>query len=332
MNRLIDLSGTNNLFLDRSFAQNLLCEQARLVDLTWKRDPWAESLRIRLAEYHNINMSQVCVGVGSSQVIDALLRSMPDRPIADVLPNFHMAKTVAMRDHREYVGIPVREPNELVPSIMSSAPKNAIIVISSPRNPLGYSFSQTHIEDIAKHHKGPIILDLAYGEFDNWNPDTILMKFDNLILVRTFSKSWGLPGIRVGYALWTQLEQSFHEMYLLRYAVGPLAIAVTQAALNAESTVRPAIKHLCCTRDAMVSRLSEIPSIRVWHSASSFICLEHTSAEELTKSLAKNEVRVAQLSKLPSYLPGWPDGIRISVPMPTAYTYVLGLLNDFFAK
>ena len=78
--------------------------------------------------------------------------------------------------------------------------KNAdLIYIDSPNNPTGFQFSKQDIQKIIKKFNGPIIIDEAYGEFSDYSVVNLVKNNDNLIVIRTFSKAFGLAGLRLGY-------------------------------------------------------------------------------------------------------------------------------------
>jgi len=81
-----------------------------------------------------------------------------------------------------------------------SKSKNAdLIYIDSPNNPTGFQFSKQDIQKIIKKFNGPIIIDEAYGEFSDNSVVNLVKNNDNLIVTRTFSKAFGLAGLRLGY-------------------------------------------------------------------------------------------------------------------------------------
>lgn len=327
----LDLSGTSNVLLPNSFSQELLHSYASKVDFSLKLDPWAESLRHQIAKLHSLTMNQVCVGVGSSQVLDALLRSMPERRIIDVIPNFHMARTVAIRDRRPYRGVLVRNPFDLLPALSSELQSDGIIILSSPRNPFGYAFAPSDIEQLLQNHSGVLILDRAYGDFDEWDPIPLLDHYSNLFIVSTFSKAWGLAGLRVGYALSSSFAQSFYEAYLLRYSIGTLSLGIAGAALQAAPVVLAAIERLRAARHQLLSQCNVLRNTTIWSSDASFVCIEYPHSQNLSDSLQRIGLRVACLSKLPGYPSDWPDGIRVAIPPPEVIPHLVShLLEEIY--
>src|SRR5574338_1707935 len=76
-----------------------------------------------------------------------------------------------------------------------------ILYLDSPNNPTGFQFKKEEIHDLIKKFDGIVIVDEAYGEFSDYSVTGLTKKFENLIVVRTFSKTFGLAGLRLGYVI-----------------------------------------------------------------------------------------------------------------------------------
>lgn len=166
--------------------------------------PESSSWRLKeaIGEYLGVNPSQVCVGNGSDEVMDLSCKAIMDP------------------DDRALIPIPTFSQYELACRVNAIEPKftelknyqwNSEILIEEigdaratflgrPNNPTGNSISEEGLKNLLETGK-MIIVDEAYGEFSETSVVDWIQDYDNLIVLRTFSKSFGLAGIRVGYGL-----------------------------------------------------------------------------------------------------------------------------------
>src|SRR5258705_7777004 len=203
------LNRTENLFVDNSLICDIVREEAIGIDFTSKKFPDAKLLREAIAEYYEIDSEWICVGVGSSQILDCILCRFSDYAIIDVVPNFPLASKTASKLRMSYIKLEVRESEELIQKLkaIKKIPNRTILILSSPRNPYGYCFSAEQIIELTEFISGPVIIDEAYVDFSDQQFISLINCYHNLILVRTFSKAWGLSNLRVGYALSRLLNQ-----------------------------------------------------------------------------------------------------------------------------
>ncbi|HEV2150645.1 MAG TPA: histidinol-phosphate transaminase [Longimicrobiaceae bacterium] len=323
-----DLSWTGNQFLDEAYVQEIAVQEAERIDFTRKGPIDSRPLAEALAGRHGVDPDRVLVGAGSSQVLEAVLRFHSGHEIVDVVPNFHMARLVAERDGRRYRAVEVREPADLLPALAALPLRSdSLVVLSSPRNPLGYAFPEEEVRALLEMAPGPVVVDEAYVEFAPAGLAHILAEHPNLILTRTFSKAWGMANLRVGYALSARVPHRLQRDYLLPYNVGELGQRVACALLRDPGPVLRSIDSARAARDRLVARLgSEGGGLRVWPSAANYVCVEHPEADVLADALRKDGIQVAAVRELRHYPRNWPAGLRISAPPVEVEERVLAVL------
>ena len=165
-------------------------------------DPTASALVDVLAEYHGVDPSQVFVGVGSDDVLAMSFLTFfnSDKPILfpDITYSFYDVWA-------ELFSIPYERPalDENFRLVKENYYReNGGIVFPNPNAPTGIYEDIKNVEDIVSHNKDSIVIvDEAYIDFGGESALGLIDKYDNLVVVRTFSKSRSMAGLRIGYAI-----------------------------------------------------------------------------------------------------------------------------------
>lgn len=189
---MIDLS--KNIHYDEIFlGQIQICMGS--LNLVSNEQPSDDGVRDIISSYYNINKKNVSIGFGSGDVLKRII----DLPEVDHLyvvePTFRGAMTYAQNKGITYIPLNYTNFNKMP---LSMFPVNGIIYIANPNGNNGHSFKKEDLLTIIKRNK-LTILDEAYVEFGG---ESLMADVsDKLIVLRTFSKSLGLPGIRCGFAV-----------------------------------------------------------------------------------------------------------------------------------
>lgn len=164
----------------------------------------SDALRDALARFWKVGRAQVVVGNGSDELFDLIAKAFvnPGDRVAFPTPSFVMYPFYA----KVNLGIPTPVP--LIRSTAFSLDVDGILsarakltLIASPNSPTGNAFPARAIERVIRGSRGIVVVDEAYAEFSDQNLAPWVRRFDNLLVTRTFSKAYGLAGLRVGYAI-----------------------------------------------------------------------------------------------------------------------------------
>lgn len=169
-----------------------------------RRYPDERLLCAELAARHGLAAEQVVLGAGADELLDRLCRAFlaPGQRLVAPVPCFAMLPHYAALAGAEFVGVPW--PNGPLPlrELQALAPDAALVVATSPNNPTGLSATAAELGALAAAAPQTLFAaDLAYVEFASHDPTAALLQLPNVVVVRTFSKAYGLAGLRVGYAL-----------------------------------------------------------------------------------------------------------------------------------
>ncbi|MCD8481950.1 MAG: histidinol-phosphate transaminase [Verrucomicrobia bacterium] len=224
--------------------------------------PTSIALRQAIADYHNVKADQVIVGNGSDDVINLLVRaySSPERGVAVTVPSYSLYQTlIAIQNGKlQEVELPPSLELPVDALVATGAP---LLFLTSPNAPTGVAFSKDSVESLLKRFSGIVVLDEAYVDFAQWSGVELLASYPNLMVTRTFSKSYGLAGLRVGYALGDARLVELLDRLRDSYNVDRLAQAGALAALLDRSYHAEVIAKVKATRTVFLRSLA----LRGWH-------------------------------------------------------------------
>ncbi len=169
-----------------------------------RRYPDARSLEAEIAERVGVDPAQVLVTAGADDALDRICRAMlPGRALLMPTPGFEMLPRYARIAGGTVRTVPwtsERYPTDAVVAAVDS--DVAVVAVTSPDNPTGGVASAADLQRVAAAAPEALVLvDLAYGEFADEDLAATALALPNAVVVRTFSKAWGLAGLRVGYAI-----------------------------------------------------------------------------------------------------------------------------------
>jgi histidinol-phosphate aminotransferase len=271
-------------------------------------DPSSLNLRKVLAEYNNVNPSNIIVGNGSDEIIDLISRAFLDKgdKIITFIPTFsqyawsaeilgaHTVEIPSLSD-REYV---IR-PEKLLDKI---SPTTKIIWICNPNNPTGNIIPQDCIKQILDSVGRSVIVavDECYFEFSGQTSLNLLDKFENMIIVRSLSKTFCLAGLRVGYTISnTDIIKNIWKVKQ-PFNVNLIAQVAAVAALKDIEYYKDMWLKLAEERKYAIEKLREIEGVEILPSTTNFLLL---NIGKCAKDPKKIYAKLVQ--KKISVLPGW---------------------------
>lgn len=184
-------------------------------------DPLHLRLRDILSEMKGVESNQIFLGNGSDEGIDLLIRIFcePKRDnIVSMEPTYGMYKVCAGINDVEYREVKLTDEFQLDLTGFDEAidPKTKLLFLCSPNNPTGNSLNREDVCKLLEKYPGPVILDEAYIDFSNQRSFLHdLSRYPNLVVLQTFSKAWGLAGIRFGMVYAQQ--EIIELLYKIKY-------------------------------------------------------------------------------------------------------------------
>jgi histidinol-phosphate aminotransferase len=229
----IDLSDNTNRWGMPPAAERAL-RDVPVESVTRYPELYAESLKQALAHYVGSSAGEIVTGCGSDDVLDSAIRAFgePGEIVALPDPSFPMIPRFATMNGLRSVAVPLAADYALAADAMLAVDPR-IVYICAPNNPTGTATALSVIEDVARRVNGVVIVDEAYAEFSDANALALTRRLENVLVVRTLSKAFGLAGLRVGYAVGAPRLVREVEKSRGPYKVGALAAAAAVAALRA---------------------------------------------------------------------------------------------------
>jgi histidinol-phosphate aminotransferase len=304
----IDVSDNTNLWGAPPAALRALVD-APLSASTRYPSLYGAPLREALLRYLGLDgMAAVGVvtGCGSDDVIDSTMRAFgaPGDRVAFSAPSFSMIPTFARLNGLEPVSIPLTEDFDVDAERLVEL--NAkITYLCTPNNPTATMLSRAAVEYVVEHARGVVLLDEAYGEFAPETFEGLATRFERVIVTRTFSKAFGLAGLRVGYGVASADLVSMVERARGPYKVNALAERAVLAALDpsddALGWVRAHAALAVENRERMRSALGTL-GLAALPSAANFLFVPTARARLLASALRKRGVLVRAFTGLPTTL------------------------------
>ncbi len=286
-------------------------------------NPKSSPLRLAVARHHDLREENVCIGNGSDDILNLLVRLFAGTtpsgvvPTGTLFPSYSLYPVlVAMQDGKmETIAFDRAMTLPIEQIAGSSAP---IFFLTSPNAPTGVGFSNLQIEEVLKRYQGVLVVDEAYAPFARHNAVGLLAKYPRLVVVRTLSKAYALAGLRVGYALADRKIIELLDRVRDSYNVNRLSQAGAIAALQDEGYYEGIIEKLKDTRDYYASEWSAKFSWFVYPSESNFLFVEPKTPRGETGATIAKELYDFLCSRriLVRYFPSHPltaSFLRISV-------------------
>ena len=286
---------------------NALAEATRAIDWNRYPDRGAGPFRAALAERYDVGADQVFAANGSNEVIQSLFLAYGGfgRSVAVFEPTYTMYAQIA-----RFTGTRVvrgcREPDFSLdlPTVAAllDAERPNLVVLCSPNNPTGTLESGNLISEVveaAGSYGGLVVVDEAYGQFSPHSAVDLLDNERNLVVSRTFSKTWAMAGARIGYLLapsWCVAELA---KVALPYHLDTFKQVAGELALAYGSAMDQRISILVSERERVAAALKAFP-VTAWPSAANFILFrpETRPGREVWQDLIDRSVLVRDFTTM----------------------------------
>ncbi len=297
----IKLDAMENPYL---LPQALRDEIARMVaDAAINRypDAGAYDLKARIRSVTKLPSGMdVLLGNGSDEIIQmlALALAKPGTVLLSVEPSFVMYKMIAAFTGMRYVGVPLTQDFSLdLPTTLEAIWREqpALVFLAYPNNPTGNLFDAEAVKHIIEAAPGVVVVDEAYYAFasDSFLPQ--LAHYDNLLVMRTFSKL-GMAGLRLGFLAGSQAWLTQLEKLRLPYNVGVLPQCVASKLLQHHDVLLAQAASIKQERTRLMSALSAVSGVQAYPSEANFILFRVAKATQVFEGLQQRGVLIKNLN------------------------------------
>ncbi|MEK7813663.1 MAG: histidinol-phosphate transaminase [Candidatus Desantisbacteria bacterium] len=266
-------------------------------------DPHAHILRKNLSIKLSVLPEMIMMGNGSDELILYLLLCFGPKRVIFPLPTFSMYDILARVTLSTSIGIPLDDGFEIndekiIDEAGKEGKKSAIIFLSYPNNPTGNCFSRKRIERIISQTDALVVLDEAYYEFSQETFLPLVHECERIVVLRTFSKAFGLAGLRVGYMI--AQPQVINEVKKVKLPYNLNAFSQGSASLCIENAplFLPIVQGIMDEQKRMFDTLATICGIKVYPSKANFILFkiaEDICAKDVFNSLINEGILIRYL-------------------------------------
>lgn len=296
-------------------------ELARLVSdagINRYPDAGAHHLKAGIRNVANLPSGMdILLGNGSDEIIQllALAVAKPGAVLLSIEPSFVMYKMIAAFTGMRYVGVPLEEDfsldlHETLDAIKREKP--VLVFLAYPNNPTGNLFDAEAIRQIIKATPGLVVVDEAYYAFASHSFIPDLAHYDNLLVMRTFSKL-GMAGLRLGFLAGSAAWLGQLEKLRLPYNVGVLPQLVAAKLLEHHDVLLAQAERIKQERGKLLAALDTISSVKAYPSEANFILFRVAKATQVFDGLKQRGVLIKNLN---GGHPALADCLRVTVGTP----------------
>lgn len=327
---MIKLDAMENPYL---LPQELRDEIARAVaDAEINRYPDAGAHQLKTAIRQVVELPpgmDILLGNGSDELIQllALALARPGAVLLSVEPSFVMYRMIATFAGMKYVGVPLQEDFSLDLDAMLASIKRAqpaLVFLAYPNNPTGNLFDAVAVHRIIEAAPGLVVLDEAYYAFASASFMPQLAHYDNLLVMRTFSKL-GMAGLRVGFLAGAAAWLSQLEKLRLPYNVGVLPQLVAAQLLAHHNVLLAQAESIKQERGRVLNVLQAIPGVRSYPSEANFILFRVAEAAAVFEGIKQRGVLIKNLDGGAPALRGC---LRVTIGIPAENERFIVALQD----
>ena len=326
---VIKLDSNENYAVSPDFFQGLMDQTKGLLDVREYPLGGTERLVQSISDYINMPKEMIGVGNGSDQIIDLILSNFAskDTKILTSEPTFGF-----FEERCKLYSIPtLKIPFEINMNLnhekfLANSKKANILYLDSPNNPTGFQFQRKQIEKLIQAFNGLVIIDEAYVEFADYSIIDMTKKMNNLIVLRTLSKSFGLAGLRIGYFLTSKKTiDAFTRVIQYPYPLNSVAIETGILALKQSKYIKEVLELVKKERTRIIENLQEMKVFKVFDSKANFVLFAADgTSQRIHKALIEQGIVIKNLGRV-----GKHDGcLRVTVGSQEMNSRFLTAIRD----
>ena len=260
---------SSNVWHEGTPASLLAHLQERLQHIGRYPEPNADSLAAQVAQQYGIAPGQCLFTNGATEAFYLIAQLFARESATIFIPTFAEYED-ACRMHQLDISFGRRE------QIASSPIKTSLAFVCNPNNPDGYTNTIDEVEKLVKQHPSTVfVVDEAYGEFsrDAESALSLLKKYPNLLLVKSLTKLFAIPGLRLGYILGAEELMKKLREQKMPWSVNSLALAAGKFIFSHYEALKPDMQPALERSEKLQSQLKELPCFSVVPSKTTYFLL-----------------------------------------------------------
>lgn len=282
-------------------------------------DPLQRQLKRTLAKIKGVEANQILLGNGSDEVLDLVFRAFCEPAQDEVIllpPTYGMYGVLAQLNNVKVNTVPLNKSFQLdLEGIMKQVNGNTkVIFVCSPNNPTGNSIPLEQIQNLLNQFSGLVVVDEAYVDFSTKGSAVRLLDdYPHLMICQTFSKAYGLAGIRLGMGIADSNIIDYFNKIKPPYNINVLTQKTAYNSLNNQNTTKEHVKEILVERQKLEKELLNIDFVnKIYPSDANFLLIQVDNASKRYDQLLSLDIIVRNRSSLL----GCENTLRITVGTP----------------
>ena len=299
-------------------------------------DPLANQLRDMIADANGLERDQVLMGNGGDELLFgmALAFGGPGRTFLNMPPTFSVYVNNAQLTNTSIVNVPRRSDFTVDEDAVIERLAQGDIdytIVTSPNNPTGDTVTGAFVKRMLEASDTLVMVDEAYFEFSRYTARPLLEQFENLVILRTFSKAFSMAGVRLGYLLGS--EAALREFKKVRqpYSVDAVSQAIGRVIYENRAKFEPGIDAIIEQRARVIDELNTLPGVAAFDSQANYVLFRFDSeidAGKVWQSLFDAGVLVRDFSRSA----GLENCLRVSIGTEAENTRFLNALKQVVVR
>lgn len=299
----VKLDSNENYAVPRQFQNDILAAARKAADVREYPLGGTERLVRAIAGFSGVPHSMVGVGNGSDQILDLILCNFapPGTVVLTSSPTFGFFEDRCRLYSVRQRTVPFSDAMTLDASEFRRKSRGAdILYLDSPNNPTGFQFPKDELRGLVESFEGLVIIDEAYGEFADYTVAGMARRHENLVVVRTLSKGFGLAGLRLGYFIaGRRFAGAFTGVLQYPYPLGTITVEAGILALGRHGAVREAAEGVRRERGRITEALRGYGAFEVFDSKANFVLFDARGAyKRIHSALAEQGILVRKLGRI----------------------------------
>ena len=299
----LKLDSNENYVISKQFQSDIISGAKKNSDVREYPLGGVERLIQMISKFTKIPSSMIGVGNGSDQILDLILSNFASKQtkVLTSNPTFGFFEERCKLYSIPMIALPFSNDMKLDIKEFTKQSKNVdILYLDSPNNPTGFQFLKNDLQKLIKSFDGLVIIDEAYADFSNYSLASMVKSQNNLVVVQTVSKSFGLAGLRLGYFMANkQFTEAFNKVLQYPYPLSTITIESGILALEKPQQMIDAVQIIKQERTRIIETLRKYNAFEVFDSEANFVLFDaHGSYSRIYTALSEQGISIRKLGKI----------------------------------
>ncbi|MGF3522030.1 MAG: histidinol-phosphate transaminase [Candidatus Bathyarchaeia archaeon] len=330
---IVKLNYNENLYIPREKVIPLLKQVAEECD--FRIYPQEEEMRLKekISDYLKVPVDSITIGNSSDEVMERVIRIFLEAGDNAVTftPTFTVFKYCVQYQNANFVAVPLKNDFSIDMDGMRSAfnRNSKLLYLCSPNNPTANQLKLEEIQALTEEFPGIVLVDEAYAEYADFSVVPLISKYENLIVLRTFSKAFSLAGLRLGYAVAHPNLARALDKTPAPYPVNVVSLSMGRKMLENINLVQESVKALKAERGKLINQLNQIKGVQAFDSKANFVLFNTSKPYEgVYESALRKGLVIKKLGKLLIY----ENCLRSTVGLPDMNAKLVTALKEYMGE